>query len=69
VVFGERDDVRLADEERRVLESCHGVELSTSRNAGHFALLERPDLIVELILQAIQATPIATNVTQPPLAT
>jgi pimeloyl-ACP methyl ester carboxylesterase len=65
-VFGERDDVRLADEERRVLESCHGVELTTIPDAGHFALIERPDLIAQLILKAIQATPIATNRVQVP---
>jgi pimeloyl-ACP methyl ester carboxylesterase len=61
VVFGERDDVQLAADERRVLEACPTVELTTIPDSGHFTMIDRPDLIAHLIVQAIQATPIATN--------
>ncbi len=52
VVFGERDEVRLADEERRALEACPGVELITIADATHLTLVERPDQVAKLIVRA-----------------
>ena len=52
VVFGERGDVGLAEDERRALESCPGVTLVTIPDTGHFALTDKPARVAELILDA-----------------
>lgn len=52
VVFGERGDVGLADNERRALEKCPGVTLVTIPDTGHFALTDMPGRVAELILDA-----------------
>lgn len=52
VVFGEHDDIGLTPEERRLLEACASVQLITVPGAGHFTLIDKPDLIVQLIVQA-----------------
>ena len=43
IVFGEHDDVGLADDERRTLVP----------NAGHFTLNQEPGQIAELVLDAL----------------
>jgi pimeloyl-ACP methyl ester carboxylesterase len=55
VVFGERDDVGLTDDERRALEECRQVTLITIPEAGHFTLNEKPDRIAELIVEMLSA--------------
>ena len=52
-MFGERDDVGLRDDERGVLEECSNVTLVTILDAGHMALIEKPDEIAELVLAAV----------------
>ena len=44
-----------------MLEACPNVELTTVLDAAHVALIERPDLIAQLILQPIEAAPDACN--------
>jgi pimeloyl-ACP methyl ester carboxylesterase len=53
VVFGDHDDIGLADDERRVLEECARVTLVTIADAGHFTLNEKPGRIAELVLDAV----------------
>jgi pimeloyl-ACP methyl ester carboxylesterase len=55
VVFGENDDTKLRDGERRDLESCPHVDLVTIPGTGHFTLNTHPGRIAELILEAIAA--------------
>jgi pimeloyl-ACP methyl ester carboxylesterase len=58
VVFGEHDDVGLADDERRGLEACPNLTLVEIPDTGHFALNEKPARVAELILDAVSsATP------------
>jgi pimeloyl-ACP methyl ester carboxylesterase len=53
VVFGDRDDVGLADDERRALEACDRVTLVTIPDTGHFALNDKPARVAELMLDAV----------------
>ena len=52
VVFGEHDDIRLAAEERQILEACEHLELVIIPDASHFTLVEKPEQIARLILDA-----------------
>ena len=59
VVFGDRDDIGLKDDERGVLEQCPHVTIVMISDAGHFTLNEKPDQIAELVLDALQGgTPV-----------
>jgi pimeloyl-ACP methyl ester carboxylesterase len=49
VVFGERDDVGLTDEERRGLEQCPAVTLITIAGARHFTMNSQPGRIADVI--------------------
>ena len=60
VVFGDRDDVGLTDDERGVLEECPGVTIVTISDAGHFTLNEKPGRIAELVLDAVSSGPPAS---------
>ena len=53
VVFGEHDEVGLADEERSVLERCPAVTLVIISDAGHFTLNEKPGEIATIVLDAL----------------
>jgi pimeloyl-ACP methyl ester carboxylesterase len=53
VVFGDRDDIGLKDNERGVLEKCPHVIMVTISDAGHFALNQKPGQIAELVLDAV----------------
>ena len=53
VVFGDRDDIGLTDDERDVLDACPRVTTVTISDAGHFTLNEKPEQIAELVLDAI----------------
>lgn len=55
VVFGEHDDIRLADEERRELEACPRTTVITIGGAGHFTMNQEPRRIADLILEAVPA--------------
>jgi pimeloyl-ACP methyl ester carboxylesterase len=53
VVFGDRDDIGLTDEERRLLDDCPRTHLITIPDAGHFTLVETPGRIAELVKDAL----------------
>ena len=55
VVFGEHDDVRLADKERRKLDECPRTTVITISGAGHFTMNQEPRRVAELILEVIPA--------------
>ena len=58
VVFGERDDIGLTDDERHTLDECPQVTIVAISDAGHFTLNEKPNLIADLVLDAVSsATP------------
>jgi pimeloyl-ACP methyl ester carboxylesterase len=52
-VFGERDDVHIAPDERALLEAAPGIRLIEIADAGHFTLNQKPDQIADLVLQAV----------------
>ena len=56
VVFGERDDIGLRDDERRGLEACGDVTLVTIPDTGHFALNDKPTRVAEIVLEAVSST-------------
>ena len=51
VAFGERDDVRLSDRERRELGTCPRTTLVTIPDAGHMTINEKPSRVAQLILE------------------
>jgi pimeloyl-ACP methyl ester carboxylesterase len=53
IVFGERDDVGLAGEERRELEQCALVTLVTIADAGHFTMNQEPARIADVMLEMV----------------
>ncbi|HEV2671307.1 MAG TPA: alpha/beta hydrolase, partial [Gemmatimonadales bacterium] len=53
VVFGDRDDIGLTDEERDALEACPRVTRVTIAGAGHFTLNEKPGQLAEIVLEAV----------------
>jgi pimeloyl-ACP methyl ester carboxylesterase len=55
VVFGEHDEIGLTDGERGVLEDCAQVTIVMIPGAGHFTLNEKPGLIADLILGAVES--------------
>jgi pimeloyl-ACP methyl ester carboxylesterase len=55
VVFGERDDIGLADSERDTLEACGDVTVVTISDAGHFTLNHKPGEIAELVIKAVKS--------------
>jgi pimeloyl-ACP methyl ester carboxylesterase len=55
VVFGERDDIGLLDDERRSLEACGDVTLVTIPDTGHFALNDKPTRVAEIVLEAVSS--------------
>jgi pimeloyl-ACP methyl ester carboxylesterase len=55
VVFGDHDDIGLADDERRALEACPHVAVVTIPGAGHFTLNEDPGRSAALIVEMVSA--------------
>lgn len=51
VVFGERDDVGLKDEERQGLQECDLVTLVTVAGAGRFTMNQEPARIADVIVE------------------
>jgi pimeloyl-ACP methyl ester carboxylesterase len=56
VVFGDRDDIGLTDDERDVLDKCPRVTTTTISDAGHFTLNEKPAEIASIVLDAVASS-------------
>jgi pimeloyl-ACP methyl ester carboxylesterase len=57
VVFGDRDEVGLTDEERRGLEACPTVTLLTTPDASHMIFTDQPGWTADLILDVVSGNP------------
>jgi pimeloyl-ACP methyl ester carboxylesterase len=55
VVRGDRDEVGLTASERRGLEDCPHVSLVDVPDAGHFALVEHPARVADVLVEAVAA--------------
>ena len=55
VAFGSDDDVGLTEDERRVLDACPHMTLTTIADTGHFALNDKPKRVAELVLAAVSS--------------
>ena len=55
VVFGDRDDVGLTEDERNALASCSQVDLVEIADAGHFTLNQQPGAIADLVVRAVSS--------------
>ena len=53
IVFGERDDIGITDDERNALAEYPHVRIIEIANARHFTLNEQPGQIAELLLDAL----------------
>jgi len=53
VIFGEKDDVKIQPEERAALEGSPSASLVIISGAGHFAPIEKPGRVAELIVKAL----------------
>lgn len=53
VVFGDRDEIGLTDNEREVLDECPRVTMVVISDAGHFTLNEKPGQIADIVLDAL----------------
>jgi pimeloyl-ACP methyl ester carboxylesterase len=53
VVFGDRDDIGLTENERAALEECPHVTMVMISDAGHFTLNEKPGQIADIVLDAV----------------
>jgi pimeloyl-ACP methyl ester carboxylesterase len=56
VVRGDRDEIGLLDEERDILAASANVALVVIAGAGHFVLTDQPGAVVEVVLDALDAT-------------
>ena len=54
VIFGERDQVGLTDDERSALEACPSVTMVTVPDATHVVMLDQPARVAELILDVMR---------------
>ena len=55
VVFGAHDDIGLSDHERQGLEACDLVTLVTIPDTGHFALVDKPARVADIVLEAVSS--------------
>jgi pimeloyl-ACP methyl ester carboxylesterase len=55
IVFGERDDIGITDDERQELAGYPNVTIVEIPNAGHFTLNQEPGKIAELVLDALSS--------------
>jgi pimeloyl-ACP methyl ester carboxylesterase len=55
IVFGARDDIGLTDHERQGLEACNRVTFVTIPDTGHFALVDKPAQVAEIMLEAVSS--------------
>jgi pimeloyl-ACP methyl ester carboxylesterase len=51
VVFGDRSEVGLADDERRGLDACANATLVDVIDSGHMLMADQPARTAELILE------------------
>jgi pimeloyl-ACP methyl ester carboxylesterase len=57
-VLGEKDDVGLRDDERRLLAGCPQVRVVEIPGAGHMALIQVPGQVAQIVREAVaSATP------------
>jgi pimeloyl-ACP methyl ester carboxylesterase len=56
LVFGERDDIGIADDERELLALAPHVNLVEIADAGHFTLNQKPSEIAALVIDAVKST-------------
>jgi pimeloyl-ACP methyl ester carboxylesterase len=54
VVYGERDEVGITDAERTILDACPTTTVQTIAGTGHLIPNTRPDVVANLITQALQ---------------
>lgn len=54
-VRGEKDDIGFSDEHRLTLEKCELVTLREIPNARHFAMVDQPAEMAEVIIEALQS--------------
>jgi pimeloyl-ACP methyl ester carboxylesterase len=52
VVFGEKDDIGIAPDERELLTAAPNVTLVEIAETGHFALNQKPDEVAAIVLEA-----------------
>jgi len=57
VVYGEQDEVGLTDTERTILNDCPITTVLTIAGTGHLIPITRPDVVANLITQAIYENP------------
>jgi pimeloyl-ACP methyl ester carboxylesterase len=57
VVYGETDEVSLTDHERTILDNCPTTTVKTIAGTGHMIPNMRPDVVADLITQALHETP------------
>lgn len=55
IVFGERDDIAITDDERKTLAEYPHVTILEIADAGHFTLNDEPGQIAELLLDALRS--------------
>lgn len=55
VVRGDHDEIGLAEDERRGLEACPRVTLTTVPDAGHLLLVEQPAKVAATVVEAVAA--------------
>ena len=53
IVFGERDDIGITDDERKTLAEYPNVTILEIADAGHFTLNQQPGQIAELLLDVL----------------
>jgi pimeloyl-ACP methyl ester carboxylesterase len=56
VVRGDRDEIGLLDDERAVLSAGADITLVVIPGAGHFVLNDQPGAVVDVVLDALDAT-------------
>ena len=57
VLFGDKGDVGLRDDERAMLDHCPTVTRLVVRHAGHLTLNEQPFQVAEVVLEAVRSIP------------
>ncbi|HEY7273327.1 MAG TPA: alpha/beta hydrolase [Actinoplanes sp.] len=57
VVYGEQDEVGITDTERTILDDCPSTTVQTIAGTGHLIPNTRPDVVANLITQALHEHP------------
>jgi pimeloyl-ACP methyl ester carboxylesterase len=56
VVFGDRDEIGLTDEERRGLDACQSVMMVTVPDASHMVMTDQPARTADLVFEVVSGT-------------